>query len=299
MPIDGPVPSWLFSLAAAATLFAVMFDLGMAIVAREFRWVAQRPGVMAKALFCVVLAVPAIAWLVCRALDLPRPAEVGIMLMAIAPGAPVALRRSLGAGAHRSFAPALQIAVATLVIATMPLFVAGFSQYYGKEASIDPRELARQVFFAQLLPLGLGMATRRLAPEYAARFEPMLHRVAGILLAILIVLALVNIWRPVVTAGPRVTIAIVLVTLLAMGVGHLLGGPEPATRTATAVTSGLRNGGLALLVAALNHAQPAVVATVLAYFVISALTVIPYVTWRRAKAAAPPSGEAHGKEQGG
>jgi hypothetical protein len=64
------------------------------------------------------------------------------------------------------------------------------------------------------------------------------------------------------------------------------------------VTSALRNGGLALLVAALNHAQPAVVATVLAYFVISALTVIPYVTWRRAKRAAPPPGESHGKEEG-
>lgn len=288
MPTDGPVPPWLFSIAAAATLFAVMFDLGIAIVASEFRAVAQRPGSLAKALFAVVLAVPALAWVVCRVLDLPRAAEVGIMLMAVAPGAPVALRRSLGAGGHRAFAPVLQIAVAVLVIATMPLFVAGFAEYYAKEAKIDPRELARQVFFAQLLPLGLGMAVRRLAPAHSARFEPVLHRVAGILLVLLIVLALANIWRPVVTAGFRVTSAIVLVTLLALTVGHVLGGPEPTTRTATAVASSLRNAGLALLVAALNKAQPAVVATVLAYFVISALTVIPYVTWRRIKAAAPP-----------
>ncbi|MCC6194274.1 MAG: hypothetical protein IT518_07380, partial [Burkholderiales bacterium] len=263
MPTDGPVPDWLFSIAAAATLLTVMFDLGMTIVASDLRWVAQRPAVLAKALFAVVLAVPAIAWIVCRALDLPRAAEVGIMLMAIAPGAPVALRRSLGAGAHRSFAPALQIIVAILVIGSMPLFVAGFAEYYASEASIDPRELARQVFFAQLLPLGLGMLAKRTAPALAARCEPGLHRAAGILLAILVVLALVNIWRPVVDAGPRVTVAIVTVTVLALACGHLLGGPEPATRTATAVSSALRNGGLALLVAALNRAQPAVVATVL------------------------------------
>lgn len=299
MPTDGPVPDWLFSIAAAATLFAVMFDLGVAIVPKEFRWVAEHPALLAKALFAVVLAVPAIAWIVCRALDLPPAAEVGIMLMAIAPGAPVALRRSLGAGGHRSFAPALQIAVAILVIGTMPLYVAGLSEYYAKEASIDPRALARQVFLAQLLPLGLGMAVRWFAPGFAVRFEPVIHRIAGILLAILIVLALANIWRPVVTAGFRVTSAIVLVTVLALAVGHLLGGPQPATRTATAVSSGLRNGGLALLVAAINSARPAVVATVLAYFVISALTVIPYVTWRRrSRAAAPLSGESHGKEQG-
>ncbi|MCC6197802.1 MAG: hypothetical protein IT518_25405 [Burkholderiales bacterium] len=155
------------------------------------------------------------------------------------------------------------------------------------------------MLFAQLLPLGLGMLAKRTAPALAARCDPILHRVAGILLAILVVLALVNIWRPVVDAGPRVTVAIVTVTVLALACGHLLGGPEPATRTATAVSSALRNGGLALLVAALNRAQPAVVATVLAYLVICALTVIPYAIWRRARAAAPSSGEAHGKEQSG
>ena len=38
MAITGPVPDWLLSAVAAATLFAVMFDLGLAIVPGEFRW---------------------------------------------------------------------------------------------------------------------------------------------------------------------------------------------------------------------------------------------------------------------
>ena len=281
MPIEGPVPGWILSIVAAATLFAVMFDLGLAIVPGEFRWVVKRPALLLKGLFSVLIAVPVIALVVTRALELPRAVEVGIVLMAISPGAPVALRRSMGAGGHRTFAPALQIAVALLAVVSMPLSIAILNEYYRAQAVVDPQHLARQVFFAQLLPLGLGMAMNRLASTAAAWLEPRLRRLGSVLLILLLVLVLIDIWHVVVDAGWRAALAIVLVTALALAVGHMLGGPEPATRTATAICSAARNPGLALLVATLNHASPAITATALAYLLIAAVTLIPYVAWRR------------------
>ncbi len=281
MPIEGPVPGTALSIVAVATVFTVMFDLGLAIVPGEFRWVAQRPLLMLKGLFSVLVAVPALALVVTRALDLPRAAEVGIVLMAISPGAPVALRRSLGAGGHRSFAPTLQIAVAVLAVVSMPLSIAVLDEYYGAQATAAPEHLARQVFMAQLLPLGLGMLTARLRADWGAWLEPRLRRLGGTLLIVLLVLVLIDIWEVVLGAGLRVALAIAIVTMLALAVGHLLGGPEPATRTAMAISSAARNPGLALLVATLNAASPAITATVLAYLLISALAVIPYVIWRR------------------
>ncbi len=291
MPVTGIIPEWLFTAVAVVTVFTIMFDLGLAIVPSEFHWVVERPGMMLKGLFSVLVAVPALAWLVARALDLPRPAEIGIMLMAISPGAPVALRRSLGAGGHRSFAPALQIAVAALAVISMPLSIAAFNEYYGGTATVDPRNLARQVFTAQLVPLALGMLVRRVLPKRAAWLEPKLRRAGGVLLILLVVLALIDIWQVVVGAGLRITLGIVLATILALIAGHLLGGPDPATRTATAISSAARNPGLALLVATLNHASPAVNATVLAYLVIAALTLIPYVMWRHHVAERSPDGD--------
>lgn len=287
MPITGAVPEWLFSIVAVATVFTVMFDIGLAIVPGEFRWVAERPGLMLKGLFSVLVAVPALAWMVARGLDLSRPAEVGLVLMAISPGAPIALRGSLGAGGHRSFAPALQIAVAALAVVSMPISIAAFDEYYGGHATITPQELARQVFIAQLLPLSLGMLMMRLFPAQTAWLEPKLRRVGSTLLILLLVLALVDIWQVVIDAGVRVTLAIVMTTLFALAVGHLMGGPEPATRTATAISSAARNAGLALLIATLNAASPAITATVLAYLVIAAITIIPYVIWRRRVATFP------------
>lgn len=281
MPINAVVPELVFTIVAAATIFTVMFEVGLGIELGEFRWIWRHPALVARALFSVLIAVPALALIVARALDLPREADIGIVLMAISPGAPVALRRSLGAGGHHAFAPALQILLAVLAVASMPLSVAGLNEVYAGHASISPAHLAPQVFVAQLLPLALGMLARRAMPLHAARFEPMLYRLGTVLLVLLLVLALIDVWRVVIDAGPRVAFAIAVTTALALGVGHLLGGPEAGTRTAVAISSAARNAGLALLVATLNSAAPEIVKTVLVYLVVSAITIIPYVIWRR------------------
>src|SRR5688572_14541423 len=108
------IPAQVITLAALLAVFAVMFSLGLASRAGDLRWALGRPGLVARALFTVLVFVPALAVLVTRALGLPRSIQIGIVLMAICPGAPVALRRSLGAGSHHSFATALQLLMATL-----------------------------------------------------------------------------------------------------------------------------------------------------------------------------------------
>lgn len=211
--------------------------------------------------------------------------------MAISPGAPVALRRSLGAGGHRMFAPALQILVAVLAVISMPLSIAALNEFYAGQASIAPEQLARQVFVAQLLPLGLGMAIRHFQPMRANWIGTRLVRLATGLLIALAVLAVIDVWEVVVGAGPRVALAIAMVTIFALMIGHRLGGPDEGTRTAVAISSAARNPGLALLVATLNAASPGITRMVLAYFVVSALTVVPYVMWRRRHPRQPLASE--------
>jgi len=279
--MSGPIPEWMISLFAAVTVFTVMFSVGLSVGLGDLRWIWQRPGPIARGLLSVLVVVPLLALSISRALELPRLAEIGVVLMAISPGAPVALRRSLGAGGHRAFAPSLQICIALLAVGSMPLSIALLDYVYEGHASVSSWHVARQVFIAQLLPIGLGIALRRLYPGLVARIDPLVGRLGTALLVILAVLALIDVWQVTVDAGPRVTSAIVLVTLAALAAGHWLGGPEPATRTAVAISSAARNAGLALLVATVNRAPPQVEATVLAYLAISVLALVPYVFWRR------------------
>jgi len=279
--MSGVIPEQVLAVVAAVTIFVLMFDLGLGIALRQFRWVWQHPGLIARALFCVLIAVPALAVLVARTFELARPVQIGIVLMAISPGAPVALRRSLAAGGHRSFAPALQILLAFLAVASMPLSITLLNEVYAGRASIAPGDVAKQVFIAQLLPLGFGIALRNTLPALTSRLAPHVTRVATLTLIAFVTLAIVDIWQPVIEAGSRIVLAIVTITWLALTLGHLLGGPHEATRTAVAISSAARNAGLALLVATLNAAAPEIGATVLAYLLISAIAIVPYAMWRR------------------
>jgi bile acid:Na+ symporter, BASS family len=144
--------------------------------------------------------------------------------------------------------------------------------------------VARQVFVAQLLPLGLGSVLRQFNAPIAEKLEPGLTKIGAVLLLVTVLLLLVNLWEVTIDAGAQVLAAILAITVAALVVGHLLGGPEPSMRTAVAITSAACNAGLALLVATRNEAPPAVTATTLAYLLVSVFTIWPYVAWRRAGA---------------
>ncbi|HET9700935.1 MAG TPA: bile acid:sodium symporter [Burkholderiales bacterium] len=279
--MSGTIPEWMLSATVAVTLFTVMFGLGLGIAPGELRWIWRSPGPMVRGLFAVLVAVPALALAVSRSLGLPPLAEIGIMLMAISPGAPVALRRSFDAGGHRAFAPSLQIAVVLLAVVSMPLSIAVLDALYGTRASISPWDVARQVLVAQLLPLGLGIALRQVRAPLAERIEPRVTRLGTLMLMATVLLVLIDAWQVTVTAGFRGLAAILLVIYGGLALGHLLGGPDPAMRTAVAISCAARNGGLALLVATQNHAPPEVNAAILAYLLVSVFAIAPYVTWRR------------------
>lgn len=278
--MSAPLPAWLLSALAAVTVCCVMFGIGLGIAPRELVSAWRRPGLMLRALFAVLVAVPVVAWAVCVALDLPREVAVGIVLMAIAPGAPLALQRSLGAGAHHAFAPGLQISVAALAVVSMPLSVAAINHVYGTHGSLSPLQLMKQVMTLQLLPLGFGVATGRLLPRTGAWLRPRLDRLGKLLLVLLVVYVAFAFREDLARAGTGMILAMVLTTVGALGLGHALGGPDPGTRTAVAIVSAARNAGLALLAATLNSAPAAVTAVLPVYIFVSALTMIPYAVWR-------------------
>jgi len=281
MPLSGPIPELLITAVALATVLVVMFHIGLVIVPGAWRQQWREPTLLVKAWLSTLVVLPVVAIAVARLLGVSRGAEIGILLMAICPGAPLALRRSLDAGGDAAFSIVLQISLACVAVVVIPLWIALLNVVYAGHASMTPEKVAWQVFMVQLLPLSAGMAARARVPQYAARIEPGVRRVSSILLVLFLVMALTGAWRHLVDAGPRLVAAIVLITFVALTIGHALGGPYRATRTAIAISTAVRNAGLALLVAAANHAAPEIVITILLYLVFSALVVLPYATWRR------------------
>jgi BASS family bile acid:Na+ symporter len=276
------LPAAPVTLVAAVTLFIIMFHIGLGAVPGQWRWVWRHRALMGQALLSVVVLMPLLALAVSIPLGLPWQEEIGIILMAIAPGAPLALRRSLKAGGHAAFAPVLQITLALVAVISMPLWLKALNFWYHGHASLSAWDVAHQAFAAQLLPLAAGMLAQRLLPEAAvAWLRARLPKLGIVLLAAFLLLALLDVWRDVIDATQGLVFAIVVITALALAMGHALGRPHAAVRTVVAIATAARNPGLALLVGILNGASPRTVDTILAYVVFSALTITVYTLSRR------------------
>ena len=78
-------------------------------------------------------------------------------------------------------------------------------------------------------------------------------------------------------------VALVVLLLLAVAIGHLLGGPHPDDRTALAIACATRHIGVAVVVATAFRG-PRTMVLLAAYVVASAVVSIPYLQWCRRQA---------------
>jgi len=103
-----------------------------------------------------------------------------------------------------------------------------------------------------LIPVGLGLILRGLAPDFADRILPIVSRVGsiGLLIAVLVVLLILG--PTLIRMDPWSYLVIAAVCIAALLIGHLLGPSDPRERTSLAVESAARHPGLAFSIAAMN-----------------------------------------------
>ena len=276
-----PVPLERIGPFAAVAVFVIMFALGLKIGRGQIAVVSQRPAVLAAMLLAVVVVIPALAVAGLTAFDVRGPVAVGIVLMAISPGAPIALRRAMSAGGSSEFAVASHLAIVMLSVLTVPGTMVLLDWMLPANFSITPLHVVGQVFFAQLLPLSLGASLRATAPAVVARIEVPMGHIGTALLLALVIGVLANLPPIVSTVGWTPMVAGSGLTLFALAIGAACAWRDPDARPAAAIAAAMRNPGLALVIATANHATPDVIASVVGYALGLAATILPVLVWRK------------------
>lgn len=276
-----PIPLQWIGLFGVVTVFTVMLALGLMLGREQIAAALERRIVMAVVVFAVIVPIPALAVLVVKILQPSPPVAAGIVLMAISPGAPIALRRALDAGGDPSFAPALHLAIVLLAVVTVPLSVLILDWVFSRDFAVTPLHIGRQVFFAQLLPLALGATLRAWRPALAARLQPGLVRIGNLLLLVLTAMILADVPAIFGSVGWIPTAAGFAMTIVALTVGWAVAGRDARARPAAAVAAGMRNPALALLIATLNRAPSAVIEGIVGYTVGLALAIVAFLQWRK------------------
>ena len=270
------IPLWLVTGLSFITVFSVMTSIGTTITLRACLDHLRAPSLLIRGLVNVLLIVPILGIATTRALNLNLLEQVGVVLILIAPGAPLALRRALSTGVDVGFATTLQIVVTILAVPVLPLWVIVANAILGTHGVADASLVAKQVALAQLLPLGLGVVVKWVAPVKGLWLGMVLGR-SG---AILLIAAIVSIVVDVLIATHFWPIAMATITTTAaLSVGYLIGGPTTQARQAIAIAGAMRNVGLALLIATINDLPPVVDAIIIIYALVTILIVTAYLLW--------------------
>lgn len=275
------------------SLAFIMFSLGLGLTVEDFRSVARRPKAFAAGLCAQIIVIPAIAYAVVIAFGIPPALALGVMILALCPGGPPSnMLTRIGRG-DLALSVSLTGIVSLTSAITVPIMVAFFAWHFlGFDAPpVDITELALTMFAITVVPVLLGMATRRMLPG-SDRLERIAVTVAGMLFVVIIVAAIAVNWTVLIRSLPVLGPAVVTLVMVLLGLGLAiarLAGLRRAQATTLAVDTGIQNGTLGLTVGALlaaaelesPYALPSAV-----YGVIMYLIAVPFVLWRRSAAPA-------------
>ncbi|MEA5391485.1 bile acid:sodium symporter [Cyanobium gracile UHCC 0139] len=277
----------------SATLFTIMFALGLGLPGDRFDLLRHRPALLRRVLLGSCVLVPLVALLLLRlpiAAQWSVPARFAIALMAVCPSAPLTLRKAGKAHGSRQLAAHLQVAAALTAIVSIPLMAELFTAVFGVRGwEISPGQVALQVGKVQILPLACGLLLRRWRPDWAGRWEGFFDRLANLLLLLLILAVLLKalpLLLPFAAANLPAIGGMALMVLASLAIGWLTAGGDPVERTTVCLVTSLRNPGLALLFATTHApAMAGLKLAILLYLLITVILQIPLLLWRQQVAA--------------
>jgi BASS family bile acid:Na+ symporter len=269
----------------SVTIFTLMLTIGVNQSLEQLTSLWHQRAVLLRALFAVLVLVPAVVIALLSVFDLSPEVATGLALLAAAPGAPLTTKRSQMAAADIDYVTSLQLTLALLAIVVTPLIVSAFYAVFELTTErVSPVEVAWQIARVTFLPVIVGLTLQRFAPKLVAVIGKPLNILANVLfillvIALIVVLAIAPELREKLLLGWPAIAAILIIAVAAVTFGHLLGGPRPGQRAGLAVASLARNIGLALYIAGLSEGGEAVIPTLLVYMLLGTAVAIPYSVW--------------------
>jgi predicted Na+-dependent transporter len=258
---------------------ALILAIGMGSTFSDLAYLWRRPGLLLRSLLAMYVLVPLAAFVLVTLLPLAPGVKAALLVLAVSAGAPL-LPRKLGSFGADAYVFSLVVTSSLLAIVIVPAWVALLAHHFGVAAELSPTNVAAAIAKAFLAPLVIGMVIRFLLPAFSAKVADRLLAVAGLVLTGTGLVLLVGGWQLLLDVRWEGMAALVGLLLIALAIGHALGGPRADDRTALAISCATRHIGVAVVVAT-GFRGPKTAVLIAAYVVASALVAIPYLRWRR------------------
>ena len=267
--------SGLITIFLPIALAIVMAGMGLELTLKDFARVSKHPKAVLIALFCQLILLVGIAFLICKILALPPLLAVGLMLLAASPGGTTANLFSYLYKGDIALNITLTAINAIIAAVFLPLIV-NFSILHfmneGQQVGLQFTKVL-QVFLIILVPVCIGMLIRHYAPHIAEKLNRPVRIFAVVFLLIIILGAIIKERRNLVDYLGQIGLATALFCAISLMVGYFVPrmlGISSYQARACAFEIGIHNSTLAMtialtIMASTTIAMPAAVYSIFMY----------------------------------
>ena len=240
--------TFLSTIAALSGLLFVvcsMLGTGLSLTVAQIIQPLKNVRLVILALLANFVLVPLLAFLINRVLPLDQSLQIGLVVLATTAGAPFLVKEVQAAKGDLSLGVGLMFMLMIVTIIYVPLVL----PFLLPGVAVNPWDIAKSLIVTMLLPIVLGLLYRSHSPEGAQQWAPLMNKVSGVALLIMLVTGLgLNISNIIDLIGSWGFLALLLFVVGSLLIGMLLGGRDPAVRSVLGLGTAQRNVAAAILV---------------------------------------------------
>jgi BASS family bile acid:Na+ symporter len=246
------------SIGLPVALCIIMLGLGLSLRLEDFVRVLARPWPVAVGLFCQVVFLPALCFVLVYFSNLPPAICVGMMLLAASPGGTSAALYTHLARGDVALSISLTAVSSLLAIVSLPI-IANLSllAFYGEDGAVRLQlDQVLQIFAIAIVPALIGVYIHKRYPAFAERLDKPVKLLATLFLAAVVLIALVGQWRLLAAWGLTVGALALAFSLTSMSVGYWVPkmlNIERSQAVALSMSIGLHNAALVIALAMSEH----------------------------------------------
>lgn len=270
----------LLTVVMPIALGIIMLGLGLSLTTEDFKRVVKYPRAMLVGLFCQMIFLPFLCWVICILMKLPQELAVGLMLLSAAPGGAVANLYSHLSNGDVALNVTLTAVNCVLSLFTLPFIVNLSLEYFMNDGQFIPIQFKKviEVFSIVLLPVLIGMIINQKLPSVSKKLDKPVKIASALILALVIIAVVVKEKDNMASYFQQVGVAALIFNVVSMSVGYFLPRMLKVTQKqaiAIGMEIGIHNGTLAIFIALnvlLNEtmAIPAAIYSLIMFFTAAA-----------------------------
>jgi predicted Na+-dependent transporter len=285
--------STIAAVCGLTFVVASMLAMGLSLTTAQIVQPLKNARLVILALLANFVLVPALAFVITKLIPMDQSLQIGLIVLSTVAGAPFLVKEVQAARGNLALGVGLMFMMMVVTIfyvpIVLPLLLPG--------VQVNPWDIAKSLIVTMLLPIVGGLMFRSHSPEDAQNWAPLLNKVSGIALLIMLVTGLgLNLSNIIDLVGSRGFLALILFVVGSLVIGFVLGGRDPGVRNVMGLGTAQRNVAAAILVASLNFPGTMTLPFVLVASIVLPLVLIPTARalGRRGEAAAPAASAVSG-----